>query len=638
MKKNVMLLASLALLLSTIVANAQLSSPLTQRIQKPPVTYNEPYEGILQLNNLIIRSISSNTVPSLIMATNKNYFPLPANAERESNATSPSNMGGAKENNCYKFSDTNAKGVSTTCPVPPPRTLTPERSANSPSLFIDPGFTTPGVPAVSVAPLYQIEISNDSRLTLRNRESASMSDFSIGDQINVFGFYNKDGTIKALIVRNLSKPEEKRYMQLENVQLIGIDKITGTPESPSSENSATLVVIQKENFPCYDFGAQGTVKKRESVCPLGLKSFDENQISRNVQVPSTVTPFINTTRKYLVNVSNSTILIDKAKNRITLKDLSIGDQLHIYGLTSGKGEVIHAEIVRNISKPISADNFRGNVTQVNNDGSFVVKTDKGLLVTVQNPLQVGAYVNFKGVLDETKNIVDQISELSIKSKLGVGTITLGISSINPAVGYVGRKITLDGYGFTPTGNAVNFGRGYIPNISSFDGTTLSFTVPENLVPACSYPRQGQPVCLMPISLTTPGKYPVSVTNTNGTSNALEFSIPTILTSDLKIYSYSLGTATIQMLYSGMVSANGGKDSYQWSVSNGILPPGLHLTEAVCITAPCQTPISITGTPTTAGNYAFTITVQSGNESASKEFTLSILSGSLPGQGNNTSIR
>jgi len=88
-----------------------------------------------------------------------------------------------------------------------------------------------------------------------------------------------------------------------------------------------------------------------------------------------------------------------------------------------------------------------------------------------------------------------------------------ISSISPSIGALGSSVTLAGTGFTATGNAVNFGGtvNAVNGISSVDGgVKLTFTIPSgtSCVPlnACS----------------------VSVTNQNGTSNIISFTLTQVV--------------------------------------------------------------------------------------------------------------
>ena len=81
--------------------------------------------------------------------------------------------------------------------------------------------------------------------------------------------------------------------------------------------------------------------------------------------------------------------------------------------------------------------------------------------------------------------------------------------------------------------------------------------------------------------------------------------------------------TIGSNYSAQVNAYGGSDSYVWSVSAGNLPPGLILNQAYCIQAPCQVPVLISGIPTVAGVYYFTIRVASGSATASRQYYITV---------------
>lgn len=92
---------------------------------------------------------------------------------------------------------------------------------------------------------------------------------------------------------------------------------------------------------------------------------------------------------------------------------------------------------------------------------------------------------------------------------------------------------------------------------------------------------------------------------------------------LIITTTSFPPATTGTPYETTVSASGGSGSYSWSADN--FPPGLSLVSAVCIAAPCQAPATISGTPTTAGNYAFTIVVSDGTSKASRQFTINVSS-------------
>lgn len=98
-----------------------------------------------------------------------------------------------------------------------------------------------------------------------------------------------------------------------------------------------------------------------------------------------------------------------------------------------------------------------------------------------------------------------------------------ISSLSPFSGPIGTKVVITGTGFTPTGNQVNFDTGVIIDLSSADGKTLSFAVPDDRVPLCAVT---EPRCLLPAPYNPvkPGTYWVSVTNANGTSGGVSFGV------------------------------------------------------------------------------------------------------------------
>jgi hypothetical protein len=88
---------------------------------------------------------------------------------------------------------------------------------------------------------------------------------------------------------------------------------------------------------------------------------------------------------------------------------------------------------------------------------------------------------------------------------------------------VGTTVSIRGGGFTPTGNTVKFGKGYINGLGSSDGVTLRFTVPEglNLCPPTTDQSPAVP-CPGAYPRVSPGPYAISVMNGNGTSTNLTF--------------------------------------------------------------------------------------------------------------------
>ncbi|RKY15907.1 MAG: hypothetical protein DRP63_06310 [Planctomycetota bacterium] len=90
---------------------------------------------------------------------------------------------------------------------------------------------------------------------------------------------------------------------------------------------------------------------------------------------------------------------------------------------------------------------------------------------------------------------------------------------------------------------------------------------------------------------------------------------------LRIETKSLPDAVVGTPYSTHLKATGGSSPYTWSVTNGSLPPGLSLDSSSGL---------VSGTPTNAGVYAFTVAVtDKRSKSASKSFTIIVNAGGTP---------
>lgn len=97
-------------------------------------------------------------------------------------------------------------------------------------------------------------------------------------------------------------------------------------------------------------------------------------------------------------------------------------------------------------------------------------------------------------------------------------------------------------------------------------------------------------------------FTIQVRDTTGTKDTESFSItinpprPLVITNQ----SDTLSPGTVGEFYCcGNLFADGGVPDYTWSLVGGELPPGLELQES---------PGRITGTPTTAGTFTFTVRV------------------------------
>lgn len=105
--------------------------------------------------------------------------------------------------------------------------------------------------------------------------------------------------------------------------------------------------------------------------------------------------------------------------------------------------------------------------------------------------------------------------------------SVSISQLSPTSGPINTKVVITGSGFTPTNNNVKFGSGIITNLNSSNGgTVIEFSVPSSLNNCPIFDAtllDALPSCQIG-AIVTPGVYPVSVSNVNGTSSSINFTV------------------------------------------------------------------------------------------------------------------
>jgi len=112
--------------------------------------------------------------------------------------------------------------------------------------------------------------------------------------------------------------------------------------------------------------------------------------------------------------------------------------------------------------------------------------------------------------------------------------------------------------------------------------------------------------------TVPGSYTFTVQVTDSASATATQQFTIVITGLLITTSSALPTAVVGAAYSQTLSAAGGTPPYTWS---GTMPAGLTLSAAG----------AITGSPTAAGTFQFTLTVtDSASNTASQQFTLTVI--------------
>jgi Putative Ig domain len=154
---------------------------------------------------------------------------------------------------------------------------------------------------------------------------------------------------------------------------------------------------------------------------------------------------------------------------------------------------------------------------------------------------------------------------------------------------------------------------------------VSGTVPPGMLVRVQGPVTGTIIGGTP---TTAGTYTftVSGTDNSGISIApMTYQITVVgnfQPPPLKINGSSvLPSGTVGTEYANVFSVSGGSIPYTWSVLSGQLPPGLTLTSDITLS---QTGDDLSGTPTTAGTFTFTMQVTDGQGTqASQQFRLTI---------------
>ena len=150
-------------------------------------------------------------------------------------------------------------------------------------------------------------------------------------------------------------------------------------------------------------------------------------------------------------------------------------------------------------------------------------------VSQQSATFTYSYAN-AGLYTPTFTVTNQNGQ-SAKTSLSVNvgnvtTPTPSITVLSPSSGVIGTQVTITGTGFTATGNKLSFGALGVENSPNYNnlssnGTTITFTVPYSNYFAC---WDLTPACMIAATMISPGTYPVSITNANGTSNAVNFTV------------------------------------------------------------------------------------------------------------------
>lgn len=120
-----------------------------------------------------------------------------------------------------------------------------------------------------------------------------------------------------------------------------------------------------------------------------------------------------------------------------------------------------------------------------------------------------------------------------------------------------------------------------------------------------------------------GKYNFRIAVSDGKKAVYKDYSISVEPANLKIEAQILPKALVGVGYDAEISGSGGSGSYAWSIINSNLPPEISFVPLPCNGSPCKPKAKITGTPRGIGNYKFTAILESGTQSASREFSLTV---------------
>ncbi len=223
---------------------------------------------------------------------------------------------------------------------------------------------------------------------------------------------------------------------------------------------------------------------------------------------------------------------------------------------------------------------------------------------------------------QTQNNLYSAGYVGPLTRASISTLSCGsgqtfvpvIYSANPTSGAVGNAVTLSGANFT-SDTTVSFGSGFASAVV-VSSNQITFTVPEYIAPACYYTN---PPCLLfaaPTRVIAPGNYSVTVSNSKGTSNAVNFNVISTSINNRPVISGLDAPTTLNVGQQGTWSVRatdvtGGGLSYsvEWGDEMRI---GTTASANAALTATYSQTSTFTHTYNTPGTYTPFFTIRGSN--------------------------
>jgi Putative Ig domain len=183
---------------------------------------------------------------------------------------------------------------------------------------------------------------------------------------------------------------------------------------------------------------------------------------------------------------------------------------------------------------------------------------------------------------------------------GLRIVTNTLVNANVGTEYTGYIEACCGQGSGPIRWSLIGGR--VPDGMQFAGDSLRLTQTTAVL--------GRPTRVQTTTFTVEARDPAGNRTSKTFSLTVDAARPLVLTN-----AGQLGPGRVGVAYANGVFADGGTPPYNWSLPAGQLPPGLSLTTS---------PGRITGTPTTAGTFTFTLrAADQGGQQATGQYSITV---------------
>ncbi|HLJ47001.1 MAG TPA: putative Ig domain-containing protein [Bryobacteraceae bacterium] len=198
------------------------------------------------------------------------------------------------------------------------------------------------------------------------------------------------------------------------------------------------------------------------------------------------------------------------------------------------------------------------------------------------PTQTGTFTFTVNATDSDQTLASRTYQVTISPGLSITVPNLPAGTVN--VAYPGAQFTASG------------------GTSPYSWSVASGSLPPGL---SINPQTG----LVGGTPTTAGTFPFTIgVHDSVGGSATTSSLSIVVAAPLTITTTSLPAGTVNVAYpSTTLTATGGTQPYNWTVTQGSLPPGLNLASSG----------AITGTPTTAGTFPFTVTVTDSKQASTQ---------------------